>query len=80
MAVLAKIEGMRHSVWYTPSNVQRALCDFLCCAVPPAAELWRRLQDQTRALVGAITQSGILLPSVFVFLWQVRGFCLICSG
>lgn len=39
-------------------------------AVPPALELWRRLKEQTRALVDAITQSGILLPATFVFLWQ----------
>lgn len=39
-------------------------------AIPPATELWRRLKEQTRALVDAITQSGILLPATFVFLWQ----------
>jgi Na+/melibiose symporter-like transporter len=39
-------------------------------AIPPPSELWRRLKDQTQALGDAITQSGILLPATFVFLWQ----------
>ena len=46
----------------------------VACAVRsgPAAALWGRLLVQLEALWGAINQRSILLPAVFVFLWQAR--------
>jgi hypothetical protein len=40
-------------------------------AVPRGAQLLESLRAQAAALWGAINQRGILLPAVFVFLWQV---------
>ena len=40
-----------------------------------AAELKQNLKDQTKALWAAVNQRGILLPAVFVFLWQVGRNC-----
>lgn len=41
-------------------------------AVPRSQKLLLDLRTQTAALWGAINQRGILLPALFVFLWQVR--------
>jgi hypothetical protein len=38
---------------------------------PPMATGLQQLQEQGRALWGAVTQRNILLPTIFVFLWQV---------
>ena len=46
----------------------------LRAAVPRATQLLKSLRPQVEALWGAINQRGILLPAVFVFLWQV---CLV---
>jgi len=40
-------------------------------AVARGAQLLKSLRPQVEALWGAINQRGILLPAVFVFLWQV---------
>ena len=39
--------------------------------MPRGAQLLDSLRAQVEALWGAINQRGILLPAVFVFLWQV---------
>ena len=44
-----------------------------------AGMLLSRLQVQAAALWNAINQRSILLPAVFVFLWQVRGACCLIA-
>ena len=50
-------------------------CMPLKIATMRAGMLLSRLQVQAAALWNAINQRSILLPAVFVFLWQVRGAC-----
>ena len=43
--------------------------------MPRGAQLLKSLRAQAEALWGAINQRGILLPALFVFLWQVCAPC-----
>ncbi len=56
-----------HGAWFTLSGVHPA--------VARGAQLLKSLRPQVEALWGAINQRGILLPAVFVFLWQVCALC-----
>ena len=34
--------------------------------------IWRLLRSQITALWGALTETGVILPATFLFVWQVR--------
>ena len=42
-------------------------------------EVQKRLVNQVQMLWGAVSQRSILLPAVFVFLWQVRHACAVAD-
>ena len=67
----------------TLSQVLRAVLgsysgDVIRAAVPRGGQLLKNLRAQAEALWGAINQRGILLPAVFVFLWQVLKTFVLC--
>jgi len=42
--------------------------------------VWQLLRTQVLALWGALSETGVILPALFLFVWQVRAEDILCHA